>query len=133
MSTKDSKSEKTRFSDEELQEFREIIMTKLDSARKELKYLQEQISNSADNGTDDTTNRFQGMEDSSGSMEKEYLTQMASRQIQFIKHLENALIRIENKTYGLCRETGKLISKERLRAVPHATLSIEAKIAKENK
>lgn len=133
MSTQDTNSSKTRYSDEELLEFKGIIMTKLESARSELKYLQEQISNSGDNGTDDTANRYQGMEDSTGSMEKEYLTQMASRQIQFIKHLENALIRIENKTYGICRETGNLISKERLRAVPHATLSIAAKNAKDNR
>ena len=122
---------KTRYSDDELMEFKEIINKKLDSARNELKYLQEQISNSGDNGTDDTINKFQGLEDGAGTMEKEYLTQMASRQIQFMKHLENALIRIENKTYGICRESGKLIDKNRLKAVPHATLSIEAKMAKE--
>lgn len=127
-----SNENKTRYSDEELQEFKEIIDKKLESARSELTYLQEQISNS-DNGTNDTVNKFNGIEDGVDSMEKEYLTQMASRQIQFIKHLENALIRIQNKTYGICRETGKLISKERLRAVPHATLSIEAKMAKDRK
>ena len=88
--------------------------------------MQDQISN-AGNGTSDTSAKFNNIEDGVDMMEKEYLTQMASRQIQFIKHLENALIRIENKTYGICRETGKLISKERLKAVPHATLSIEAK------
>ncbi len=120
------KIEKSRYSDQELQEFKDLIMQKLESARKELSYLQDQISN-AGNGTSDTSAKFNGIEDGVDMMEKEYLTQMASRQIQFIKHLENALIRIENKTYGICRETGKLISKERLRAVPHATLSIEAK------
>ncbi len=120
------KQEKTRYSDEELQEFKELILQKLESARKELNYLQDQISN-AGNGTSDTSAKFNNIEDGVDMMEKEYLTQMASRQIQFIKHLENALIRIENKTYGICRETGKLISKERLKAVPHATLSIEAK------
>jgi len=124
MSTK--KIEKNRYSDQELQEFKDLIVKKLESARKELNYLQDQISNSG-NGTSDTSAKFNGIEDGVDMMEKEYLTQMASRQIQFIKHLENALIRIENKTYGICRETGKLISKERLRAVPHATLSIEAK------
>lgn len=124
MSTK--KIEKNRYSDQELQEFKDLILKKLESARKELNYLQDQISNSG-NGTSDTSAKFNGIEDGVDMMEKEYLTQMASRQIQFIKHLENALIRIENKTYGICRETGKLISKERLRAVPHATLSIEAK------
>ena len=123
----EKETNRARYSDEDLKEFRELIQKKLDSARSELRYLQEQISNSADNGTDDTVNKFQGLEDGAGTMEKEYLTQMASRQIQFIKHLENAMIRIENKTYGVCRETGKLISKERLKAVPHATLSIEAK------
>lgn len=121
---------KTRYRDEELKEFKDLIQKKLESARSELSYLQEQISNAGDNGTNDTVNKFNGIEDGVDSMEKEYLTQMASRQIQFIKHLENALVRIENKTYGICRETGKLISKERLRAVPHATLSIEAKMAK---
>lgn len=132
MNEKENKDQnRSRYSDEDLQEFKELITRKLEAARSELKYLQEQISNSGDNGTDDTVNKFQGLEDGAGTMEKEYLTQMASRQIQFMKHLENALIRIENKTYGVCRETGKLISKERLRAVPHATLSIEAKLAKE--
>lgn len=129
MST-NANSTKTRYSDDELQEFRQLIEKKLESARNELAYLQEQISNAGDNGTNDTVNKFNGIEDGVDSMEKEYLTQMASRQIQFIKHLENALVRIENKTYGICRETGKLISKDRLRAVPHATLSIEAKMAK---
>lgn len=127
-----SNDNKTRYTDEELMEFKAIIDEKLTSARSELTYLQEQISNS-DNGTNDTVNKFNGIEDGVDSMEKEYLTQMASRQIQFIKHLENALIRIQNKTYGICRETGKLIAKERLRAVPHATLSIEAKMAKDRK
>lgn len=127
-----SNENKTRYTDEELMEFKAIIDEKLTSARSELTYLQEQISNS-DNGTNDTVNKFNGIEDGVDSMEKEYLTQMASRQIQFIKHLENALIRIQNKTYGICRETGKLIAKERLRAVPHATLSIEAKMAKDRK
>lgn len=131
MSTKENQSNQTRYSDEELKEFHDLISNKLKSAREELKYLQQQISSTNDNGADDTLNRFQGLEDGAGTMEKEYLTQMASRQIQFIKHLENAMIRIESKTYGICRETGKLISKERLRAVPHATLSIEAKLAKE--
>ena len=127
-----SNENKTRYTDEELMEFKAIIDEKLTSARSELTYLQEQISNS-DNGTNDTVNKCNGIEDGVDSMEKEYLTQMASRQIQFIKHLENALIRIQNKTYGICRETGKLIAKERLRAVPHATLSIEAKMAKDRK
>ncbi|HMU69180.1 MAG TPA: TraR/DksA C4-type zinc finger protein [Chitinophagales bacterium] len=120
---------RTRYSDEELQEFKELITGKLEAARNELKYLQEQISRSSEMG-DDSDARFKGLEDGTSTSEREYLSQMASRQITYIGHLEKALIRIENKTYGICRETGKLISKERLRAVPHATLSIEAKQGK---
>jgi RNA polymerase-binding transcription factor DksA len=121
-------SEKTRYSDAELIEFKELITDKLENSRNELKYLQEQINRSGDIG-DDSDTKFSGLEDGSATMEREYLNQMASRQIQYIQHLEKALVRIENKTYGICRETGKLISPERLRAVPHATLSIEAKNA----
>ena len=121
--------EKSRYSDEELMEFRRLIDGKLDASRKELKYMQDQISRVGSNGTDDTENKYLSLDDSSASMEREYLTQMAARQQQFIDHLEKALIRIRNKTYGICRATGKLISKERLRAVPHATLSIDAKKA----
>ncbi|MBC8045423.1 MAG: TraR/DksA C4-type zinc finger protein [Fimbriimonadaceae bacterium] len=117
---------KTRYSDEELAEFKELITKKLDSSKSELKYLQEQVSRSSELGGDDDA-RFKGLEDGTMHSEREYLSQMASRQIQYISHLEKALMRIENKTYGICRETGKLISKERLKAVPHATLSIEAK------
>lgn len=117
---------RTRYSDEELKEFKELITLKLETARGELKYLQEQISRSSEMG-DDSDARFKGLEDGTSTSEREYLSQMASRQIQYIGHLEKAMIRIENKTYGICRETGRLISKERLRAVPHATLSIEAK------
>jgi RNA polymerase-binding transcription factor DksA len=117
---------RTRYSDEELKEFKELIANKLETARSELKYLQEQISRSSEMG-DDSDARFKGLEDGTSTSEREYLSQMASRQIQYIGHLEKAMIRIENKTYGICRETGRLISKERLRAVPHATLSIEAK------
>ncbi|MDX2003266.1 MAG: TraR/DksA C4-type zinc finger protein [Chitinophagales bacterium] len=120
--------EKTRYSDAELQEFKELILEKLDTAKKELKYLQEQINRSSDMG-DDSDAKFSGLEDGSATVEREYLNQMASRQITYIGHLDKALMRIENKTYGICRETGKLISKERLKAVPHATLSIEAKNA----
>ncbi len=122
--------EKVRYSDEELQEFKELILDKIEKAEKELQFLQEQITNASSNGTDDTASRFSGLDDGTGTMEKEHLTQLASRQIAFIKKLQAALVRIENKTYGICRETGKLISKERLRAVPHATLSIEAKKAR---
>ncbi len=117
---------RTRYSDAELNEFRDLIHGKLETSRSELKYLQEQISRSSEMG-DDSDARFKGLEDGTSTSEREYLSQMASRQIQYIGHLEKALIRIENKTYGICRETGRLISKERLRAVPHATLSIEAK------
>ena len=120
---------KTNYTDKELTVFKDIILKKLDASKKELKYLQEQISHSGDNGTDDTISEFKGVEDGAGSSEREYMSQMASRQITFIQHLANALVRIENKSYGICRETGKLISKQRLKAVPHATLSIEAKMA----
>ena len=116
-----------RYSDEELNEFRELIQGRLEAARKELTYLQGLITRKDEAGTEDTENRYMNMEDGSGAMEREQLAQLASRQIQFINHLEKALLRIENKTYGICRVTGKLIDKARLRAVPHATLSIEAK------
>lgn len=116
-----------RYSDEELAEFREIITSRLEAARKELNYLQGLITRKDEAGTEDTENRYMNMEDGSGAMEREQLAQLASRQIQFMGHLEKALVRIENKTYGICRVTGKLIDKARLRAVPHATLSIEAK------
>lgn len=116
-----------RYSDEELAEFKELIQNRLETARKELAYQQGLITRKDEAGTEDTENRYMNMEDGSGAMEREQLAQLASRQIQFINHLEKALIRIENKTYGICRVTGNLIDKARLRAVPHATLSIEAK------
>jgi RNA polymerase-binding transcription factor DksA len=115
-----------RYSDSDLAEFREIISRKLDAAKKELAYLQGLITR-RDEGGDMDEGRYMTMEDGSVSMEREQLSQMASRQITFIDHLEKAMMRIENKTYGVCRVTGKLIDKARLRAVPHATLSIEAK------
>jgi RNA polymerase-binding transcription factor DksA len=115
-----------RYSDSDLNEFREIIQKKLDAAKKELTYLQGLITRK-DEGGDMDEARYMTMEDGSVSMEREQLSQMASRQITFIDHLEKAMMRIENKTYGICRVTGKLIDKARLRAVPHATLSIEAK------
>ena len=117
-----------RYSDAELNEFRELITRKLETAKKELGYLQGLITRKDEMGGDDTDNRYMTMEDGSLSMEREQLSQMASRQITFIDHLEKAMMRIENKTYGICRVTGKLIDKARLRAVPHATLSIEAKM-----
>jgi RNA polymerase-binding transcription factor DksA len=116
-----------RYSDGELVEFRELIMKKLDAAKKELSYLQGLITRKDEMGGDNDDARYMTMEDGSMSMEREQLSQMASRQITFIDHLEKAIMRIENKTYGICRVTGKLIDKARLRAVPHATLSIEAK------
>jgi len=115
-----------RYSDNDLTEFRELITKKLDAAKKELTYLQGLITRKDETG-DMEDARYMTMEDGSVSMEREQLSQMASRQITFIDHLEKALMRIENKTYGICRVTGKLIDKARLRAVPHATLSIEAK------
>jgi RNA polymerase-binding transcription factor DksA len=115
-----------RYSDTDLSEFRDLINRKLDTAKKELAYLQGLITRK-DEGGDLDEGRYMTMEDGSMSMEREQLSQMASRQIQFIDHLEKAIMRIENKTYGICRVTGKLIDKARLRAVPHATLSIEAK------
>ena len=117
-----------RYSDGELVEFRELIQRKLEAAKKELSYLQGLITRKDEMGGDEGDNRYMTMEDGSLSMEREQLSQMASRQITFIDHLEKALMRIENKTYGICRVTGKLIDKARLRAVPHATLSIEAKM-----
>lgn len=121
-----------RYSDTELNEFRELIQRKLEAAKKELAYLQGLITRKDDMGGDEGDNRYMTMEDGSLSMEREQLSQMASRQITFIDHLEKAIMRIENKTYGICRVTGKLIDKARLRAVPHATLSIEAKMGKVN-
>jgi RNA polymerase-binding transcription factor DksA len=117
-----------RYSDAELQEFRDLIAKKLEAAKKELAYLQGLITRRDEMGGDETDNRYMTMEDGGMSMEREQLSQMASRQITFIDHLEKALMRIENKTYGICRVTGKLIDKARLRAVPHATLSMEAKL-----
>jgi RNA polymerase-binding transcription factor DksA len=116
-----------RYSDSELGEFRELIQKKLEQAKKELSYLQGLITRKDEMGGDETENRYMTMEDGSMSMEREQLAQMASRQINYIDHLEKAMMRIENKTYGICRVTGKLIDKARLKAVPHATLSIEAK------
>lgn len=117
-----------RYNDADLLEFRELIQRKLEAAKKELNYLQGLITRKDEMGGDESENRYMTMEDGSLSMEREQLSQMASRQITFIDHLEKAIMRIENKTYGICRVTGKLIDKARLRAVPHATLSIEAKM-----
>lgn len=117
-----------RYSDADLNEFKELINRKLEAAKKELAYLQGLITRKDEMGGDNDDARYMTMEDGSMSMEREQLSQMASRQITYIDHLEKALMRIENKTYGICRVTGKLIDKARLRAVPHATLSLEAKL-----
>ena len=119
-------AEFVRYSDEELAEFRELIENKLDEAHRDLKLLKESLSHD-NNGTDDTSPSFKMMEDGSDTMSREEVAQLAARQEKFIKNLKDALRRIENKTYGICRATGKLIRKERLRLVPHATLSIDAK------
>jgi RNA polymerase-binding transcription factor DksA len=121
-------SAKNRYSDAELEEFREIINKKLEEARKELTTLQAQMTAANEHGTDDTASTFKILEDGSDSLAKEEAGQLANRQKKFIEQLENALVRIENKTYGICRVTGRLIQKERLRAVPHTTQSIEAKL-----
>lgn len=120
--------EKTRYSDEELQEFKEIILKKLEKAREDLRILTETFTGANTNDTLDTSPTFKVLEEGYNVLSKEENSHLAARQQKFIRALEMALIRIENKTYGICRATGKLISKERLRAVPHATLSIEAKL-----
>jgi RNA polymerase-binding transcription factor DksA len=120
-------AEKTRYSDEELAEFKQIILDKLIQAKHDYELLRNSITHGDNNDTEDTAPTFKVMEEGASMLSKEESGRLAQRQLQFIQHLEAALVRIENKTYGICRETGKLISKERLRAVPHATLSIEAK------
>jgi len=122
-----SQQEKTRYSPEELQEFKDIIEKKLDEARKDYELLKNAFSNKDDHGTDDTSPTFKLLEEGSDVLSKEETGQLAARQKKFIENLEAAMIRIQNNTYGICRVTGKLIPKERLRVVPHATLSIEAK------
>ncbi|HAY56592.1 MAG TPA: molecular chaperone DnaK [Flavobacteriales bacterium] len=116
-----------RYSDKDLKEFEDLIHEKLASAREDLDQLQRSLSHSDDNSTEDTAPTFKMMEDGSETMSREETAQLAARQQKFIQSLENALLRIKNKTYGVCRVTNKLIPKERLRLVPHATLSIEAK------
>jgi RNA polymerase-binding transcription factor DksA len=119
--------EKTRYGDTELEEFKEIINHKLKEAHEDLDLLKNSLSHKDDHGTDDTGRTFNMMEDGSETLSREEMAQLAARQEKFIQNLNNALVRIENKTYGICRFTGKLIKKERLKLVPHATLSIEAK------
>ncbi|MDR1098146.1 MAG: TraR/DksA C4-type zinc finger protein [Tannerella sp.] len=120
-------AEKTRYSDEELEEFRAIILDKLDKAKRDYEQLRAGVTNSEGNDVSDTSPTFKVLEEGATTLSKEESGRLAQRQMKFIQNLQNALVRIENKTYGICRETGKLIPKERLRAVPHATLSIEAK------
>ncbi|MBK6526208.1 MAG: TraR/DksA family transcriptional regulator [Crocinitomicaceae bacterium] len=122
-------AELVRYSDKDLAMFKKIIEEKLVEAKEDLQLLKGQLDHSDDHGTDDTGRSFNMMEDGSETMSREEMAQLASRQEKFIQNLQNALIRIENKTYGVCRATGKLISKERLKLVPHATLSIEGKNA----
>lgn len=119
--------EKTRYSDAELEEFRDIINKKLEKAQNDYDQLRKGLNNSEGNDVKDTSPTFKVMEEGASTLNKEESGHLAQRQMKFIQHLQAALVRIENKTYGICRETGKLIPKERLRAVPHATLSIEAK------
>lgn len=118
---------KVRYLDKELEEFRVVIEQKIDKAKKDLDLLKSAYMNDGNNGTDDTSPTFKAFEEGSETMSKEANTALAIRQEKFIRDLKNALVRIENKTYGICRVTGKLINKERLKLVPHATLSIEAK------
>jgi DnaK suppressor protein len=119
---------KTRYNDADLQEFKQIIMGKLDVARDEFVKMQKSLQNPNENGDENTSNQYLTLDDGASTFEKENLNQLAARQKKFVDNLEAALIRIENKTYGVCRVTGKLIQKERLKAVPHATLSMEAKL-----
>ena len=119
--------DRVRYSDEELEEFKKLILEKLARARKDLEMLNDNVSRNGNNAND-TAPTFKVLEEGSNVLSKEENSQLAARQYKYIQNLENALIRIENKTYGVCRMTGKLIPKERLRAVPHATLSVEAKM-----
>jgi DnaK suppressor protein len=119
--------EKNRYSDVELQEFKDLILRKLDKAQKDYEMYKSSITHNDGNDTMDTSPTFKVLEEGAATLSKEEAGKLAQRQLKFIQHLQAALIRIENKTYGICRETGKLISKERLRAVPHATLCIDAK------
>ena len=120
-------SEKTKYSDEELEEFKQIILSKLDKARKDYEILKSSITHEESNDTMDTSPTFKVLEEGATTLSKEEAGRLAQRQQKFIQHLQAALVRIENRTYGICRETGKLIPADRLRAVPHATLCIDAK------
>jgi RNA polymerase-binding transcription factor DksA len=120
-------SEKTRYSDEELAEFKQLILEKLAQAKEDYNLLRNTLMHRDNNDTIDTSPTFKVLEEGASVLSREEVGRLAQRQLKFIQHLQAALVRIENKTYGICRDTGKLISKERLKAVPHATLSIEAK------
>ena len=122
-------AEKTRYSDEELESFRAIILAKLEKAKIDYEQLRDGVTNSEGNDVSDTSPTFKVLEEGATTLTKEESGRLAQRQMKFIQNLQAALVRIENKTYGICRETGKLIPAERLRAVPHATLSIEAKVS----
>jgi len=119
---------RSRYADAELKEFKILIIKKLDEASRDYELLKNTLSHKDDHGTDDTSPTFKLLEDGSDVLSKEETAHLAARQEKYIQNLKNALIRIENKTYGICRVTGKLIPKERLRSVPHATLSIDAKL-----
>ena len=125
-------SEKTRYTDEELQEFKSLILEKLAKAQRDYEMLRADLTNTGGNDTADTSPTFKVLEEGAAVLNKEEAGRLAQRQMKFIQHLQAALVRIENKTYGICRETGKLIPKERLMAVPHATLCIDVKINGKN-
>ena len=122
-----TETERTKYTDAELEEFKTLINEKIKKATEQLELIQSSYKNDLNNGTDDTSPTFKAFDEGSEVMSKEANSQLAIRQEKFIRDLKNALVRIENKTYGVCRVTGKLINKERLKLVPHATLSIEAK------
>lgn len=122
-----TETEKSRYTDAELEDFRKLIIDKINKATEQLELIKSSYKNDSNNGTDDTSPTFKAFDEGSEVMSKEANSQLAIRQEKFIRDLKNALVRIENKTYGICRVTGKLINKERLKLVPHATLSIEAK------
>ncbi|MEE4258310.1 MAG: TraR/DksA C4-type zinc finger protein [Bacteroidales bacterium] len=132
MNENKTEPKKTRYTDNELEEFKQIILDKLAKAREDLKLLTEAYTNNSENDTNDTSPTFKVLEEGQQVLSKEENSRLAARQTRFINNLENALVRIENKSYGICRVTGKLIAKERLKAVPHATLSIDAKLAQSN-
>ena len=132
MTEKKTETKRSRYTDEELEEFKAIIMKKLGKAKEDIELLTEAFTNHSEHGTNDTSPTFKVLEEGQQVLSKEENSGLAARQQRFITNLENALVRIENKTYGICRVTGKLISKERLRAVPHATLSIDAKMKMSN-